>query len=557
MRQAALGNCAAVAVLAWLAVACGATDGPRTGGQTNWLRACESDAQCGSGLTCLCGACTKVCEASDASCAALPGASCVTADDSGAIAVCGGALPPVAGLCLPRCGADECARGTACIAGVCAPLGEPSVVVAVDSAVRHQTLVGLGAGIAYLSDEIAQHPAQAALFDTMFAESGFDMLRLMNRYGEGDGSELASAVEIVNAATARNGAPPTLLLSSSSPPAALKASGSAVCSGNPDTCTLATLADGTFDYAGFATHWRASLDAYAAAGLTPDYISIQNDPDWVPPAASSINACRFLPAEGTATVTVNGAEVEVEYPGYNEALATVLGALADLPSRPQIAAPETVGVESTVTFASELDLTSVGAVAHHMYGTDPFALNRDALLALNDFGAQHGLPIFQTEMQGEGLETAILVHGALETIGASVYLQNDYASSAYLLTENPNALIALGETDYTVQDPYHALRHYAHDTAPGWVRVGATADAASVLVTAWLSPTEDALTVVLVNPESASVVAALPLGAVLSSSRVTRTVFTGIERSAELGELPAGGIITLPGQSVVTVAVQW
>ncbi len=544
------------AVLGLLVAACSPERGPQTGSQTNWLRACQGDAECGD-LKCLCGVCTATCDA-EADCADhLTGASCVPAEDAGAIALCGGCAPSHPGFCLPRCEAQECADGTACVAGVCTPLHESTASVTVDSSARYQTLVGFGAGTVWLTDEIVEHPAASALYDAMFAESGFDIIRLFNRYDDYGTSDLTTSVAIMSAATERLGAPPTFLLTSTSPPAALKASGDEACSGNPDTCTLAQLADGTFDYPGLASHWRGVVEAYAAAGIEPDYISIQNDPDWVTPASANLDACRFLATEGTETVDVDDTDVEVEYPGYAEALAAVLEALADLPSVPRITAPDTVGVESTVSFASELDLGSIDAIAHHMYGTDPNAIDRDALLALNDLGQQSGLPIFQTEMQAEGLETAILMHEALSTIGASVYLQNDFAVSAFLPAPNPTALIALTETDFTIQDPYYAMAHFARDTDPGWVRVAASSDAEDLLATAWLSPQEDALTVVLVNAGPTESVVELGFGdAAPTASRVTRTVFRGVERTAELGELPPQGVITVPGNAIVTVAIE-
>jgi glucuronoarabinoxylan endo-1,4-beta-xylanase len=546
---------ALAAVLSLLLAGCDPSSGPQTGGQTNWLRTCQSDTECGD-LQCLCGACTASCDA-EADCAKLTGASCVPAEDAGAIALCGGCHPSTPGLCLPRCDDGACADGTACVAGVCSPLREPTVLVTVDSSGQYQTLVGFGAGTVWVTDEIVQHPAAAALYDAMFAESGFDVIRLLNRYDDYGTSDLTSSVQIMSAATERLGTRPTMLLTSSSPPGALKASGDEVCSGNSDTCTLAQLTDGSFDYPGFASHWQATLEAYGAAGIEPDYISIQNDPDWVPPASDNIDGCRFLPTEGTATVNVDGTEVEVEYPGYFEALAAVTEALAELPSVPLIAAPDTVGVESTVSFASQLDLGSIDAIGHHMYGTEPTAVDRDALLALNDLGQQSGLPVFQTEMQAEGLETAILMHEALSTIGASVYLQNDFAASAFGRIPNPAALIALTETDFTIQDPYYAMVHFARDTDPGWVRVDATSDAEELLATAWLSPEENALTVVLVNPAPTEVVVELALDEPAPiASHVTRTVFSGIERSAELDALAPEGIVTLPGKAIVTVAFQ-
>ncbi len=61
------------AILGLLVGACGTAGGPRVGSQTNWLRACQTDAECGE-LDCLCGACTRSCD-TDTSCADLPDAS--------------------------------------------------------------------------------------------------------------------------------------------------------------------------------------------------------------------------------------------------------------------------------------------------------------------------------------------------------------------------------------------------------------------------------------------------------------------------------------------------
>lgn len=535
-----------------LALACGPQ---ATGTQTNWLRGCITDADCASHLQCFCGACTRPCQADDSACADLPGAACVAASEPGAVALCSGKAPSTAGLCLPGCDDGVCAAGTACVAGVCAPLHEATAVVTVDASVRLQALVGFGAGTGWLTDEIAQHPAGAALYDAMFADSGYDALRLFNRYDDFGTTDLTSTVDLMSAAAERLGSPPTLLLTSTSPPAALKANGSELCSGNPDTCTLARLADGSFDYAGLAGHWRAVVEAYAAAGIEPDYISIQNDPDWVPPAATETDACRFLPIEGTTTVALNGADVQVEYPGYTEATAAVASALAELQSAPLIAAPDALGVESALSFAAELDLAGVDALAHHMLATDAGASDRDLLLGLGELGQRAGLPVFQTEGQADGLGTALFVHESLTAAGASLYLQNDFAASAFL-DANPSALIALGAADFTLQDPYHALRHYAHDTDPGWVRIGASSELERVLATAWTSPDERRLTVVLVNPDATDVDVELALGDTqFATSRVTRTAFAGDERSADLGALPANRVVTVVGSGIVTVAL--
>lgn len=548
------GARAAVALVLAALAGCG---GPQTGTQTNWLRACQTDEQCGASLRCHCGACTLPCDENGSACADLAGAACVSASDAGAVALCDGHVPPTTGLCLPRCTEADCPTGSACVAGVCAPLREGTEVVTVDPSARHQTLVGLGAGTVWLTDEIANHPAASALFDAMFADSGLEVVRLFNRYDDYGTSDLSTSVAIMSAATERLGAPPTLLLTSTSPPAALKANGSELCQGNPDTCTLAKLADGRFDYAGFADHWRAVVEAYAAAGIEPDFISIQNDPEWVPPAEYETDACRFLATEGTTTLDVDGTEVQVEYPGYRNALAAVKVALAELASPPLTTGPDTRTVEGALSFAAQDDPASIDVIAHHLYETEPLAVDRDPLLALKEIGERTDRPIFQTEAQAEGLGTAILMVETLSTLGASMYLQNDFAVSAQLGIPNPTALIALTETGFDLQDPYHAMRHFARDTAPGWVRIDVGSDPGSVLGTAWSSPGADAITVVLVNPDATAAAVELVFDEEPSSARVTRTVFPGVERSQELGALPPNGVVALPGEAIVTVAARW
>ncbi len=551
MSTATLGGRLPVLLLSLALAACGTSGGPQTGGLTNWMRTCEKDADCGD-LSCVCGACTRPCRTQ---CADLPDASCVAADDAGAVALCGGDEPTSAGICLQTCEPGECPASTTCVAGVCSPLGEPNAHVTVVPSTQHQSLVGFGASLAYMEDNIVAHPSRAALYDAMFVDLGLDVVRLRNRY-DGDPAELAAPSEILAAATNRLGRPPTTLMVSASPPAEVKANGSRECTGNPDTCTLATLADGTFDYAGMAAYWRESLDAYADAGVFPDYISIQNNPNWVPPASERPQeACRFLPTEGSTMVDVDNVTEEVTYPGYAEALAAVVDALDGLDSVPAIAAPSVTGFRQLSDYLPALDLAQIDAIAHHMYGTDPAAVDTAALEELGQLARENERPLFQTEMQADGFETAVLMHHVLNDEGAAVYLQNDIVGAPAPI----GTLIALQSDSFTVQAPYHAMRHFAHRTDPGWVRVDASSDLETLLATAWLSPDRDALTMVFVNSATDAVTVQLDVDSTdnnpLDNSEVTRTSFDGVERSASLGELSAARILTLPGRAIVTVAL--
>ena len=550
-----LGIRVTVVVLGAMLAACGnPTEGPQTGSQTNWLTACDSNADCGD-LRCWCGTCTKSCD-DVASCTDLPDAACVPAEDVRAVALCAGSCPTTPGLCLLPCPSDGCGSGMSCVAGVCAPMPEPTVQVSVDDTERFQTFVGIGAGIAYVLDQIVQHPAKEALFDTVFAESGLTVLRLRNRYGQTD-QDLASTSEIVTAARERLEVTPTIVLNSASPPGALKANGSNWCEGNPDTCTLATLADGTFDYAGLANHWRASLDEYALAGIEPDYISIQNNPDWVPPTGESNEACRLLPAEGSATVTTDAGDIQVDYPGYAEALDAVLGQLAGLASVPGIIAPETTGFLEVADYVAALDLANVDAIAHHLYQTDLDNLDLAALAELGDLGEQNQRPLFQSETYADPLTTAVLMHAALAVEGAAMYVHNGFVALADRPEPDQASLATLTEDDFVIGDVYHVMRHYSGHIAPEWVRVAADSDTEELLASAWASPAEDALVVVLTNPGETESAVQIDLGQMdPSATEVSRTVLGGIERAAALGALPSEGIITVPAESMVTVTIQ-
>ena len=525
---------------------------PLTGSQTNWIKACEVSADCGA-LSCICSTFTRPCD-DDAGCADLEGASCVPAVEDGAVAVCGGERFPSAGLCLARCDGDSCGDGLACIAGVCSGSVDATVEVSVDLGVRFQTLVGFGASIAYAEDAITGHPEKEALFDLMFEDLGVDIVRMRNRFDGDNQAELEAMAEILAAAADRLGHAPTTLITEGSPPAELKANGARVCDGNAD-CTLAQLPSGEFDYAGLANHWRTSLEAHAAVGITIDYLSVQNNPNWLPPESEPTDACHFLPVEGTETVLVDGTETEVPYAGFAEALAATLAAIGDLPTVPKIIAPEVTGPAALEEYVSALEPSDIGALGYHLYDVDPSAIDRDALASVGALGQDLELPVFQTEMQADGFSTALLMQAALTDGGASTYLQNDFVGTAE--GSNPNALISLDADSFEAESTFHAMRHFTRFTDPGWVRVEAAVDAEEVLASAWLSEDESELSIVLVNAAATEQSVRLELGSEeFSSSEVTRTAFDGVERSVTLGPLPASALLDLPAHAMVTVAFE-
>ncbi len=540
---------------AFLAVTSCGGGSPQVGSQTNWLRACDTSADCGK-LTCVCGVCTSTCT-EDADCSGLGKAECASPSNDGAIAACGGKKPS-SGMCMVSCDGDAaCPAGSLCVAGACAPAVEASAEVTIDPSASHQTLIGFGASLAYGEDTIVAHPEKAALFDAMFSESGFDVVRFGNRYAVDPEDDLQVPAEIIAAAETRLGRMPTLFMTSGSPPDALKANGDRYCANGDATCTLVRDAGGGFDYAGFAEYWRASLEAYEAAGIHPDYVSLQNNTDWIPSDEGGAEACRFLPEEGTGSVrNADGDLVQGEYPGFDQALAAVLDATSSLGKSYAFTAAEAGSAIMVPGYANTLAPATYGAFAFHLYLTDPRDVDIELLERVRSLGEGVDKPIIQSEMVANGLDTAILAQYALTVAGASAYLQASFVGSD--ADEESGTLISVAAESFETLPAYHALAHFARSTDPGWLRVDAASDSNELLSSAWLSPDENALTIVLVNSGDTTINAQVsvpePFSELLASAVVTRTTFDGVERSSELGVLSSDRIVRLPGHAIATVA---
>ena len=102
-----------------LLAACGdPPSSPTVGSNTNWLKACDSNEQCGLATACHCGACTAECT-TDADCTALAGARCAVQTEPATWTACQTVQPTVTGICLPRCEPGGCADGQVCVGGAC------------------------------------------------------------------------------------------------------------------------------------------------------------------------------------------------------------------------------------------------------------------------------------------------------------------------------------------------------------------------------------------------------------------------------------------------------
>lgn len=424
--------------------------------------------------------------------------------------------------------------------------------VQVDLEQRFQTLEGFGASVGWHQDRIAG-AVPDGLYEFLFPELGLDIIRFRNRFERTDKTDerLQQEVTIYQRGTEALGYPPRLLLSSWSPPGRYKANGREKCQSNPD-CTLKK-ENGQFVYGGFAEWWKRSIEHYRSIGLSPYWVSIQNEPDFVPP---DWEGCKFTATE------------EAEYPGYGKALAAVHSAIQTLADPPRLLGPEVLGIhyERVQKYLAGMDVNLVAGVNHHIYergndgvwdwrdpGPDSFLDEMQAVRETTD------KPTFQTEFNTDedrgvdgGFETAWLIHHSLVTQGAAAFLYWE------LIWPNNKGLVAMKGLTPAPRDHYYSVRHFARYTDPGYVRVAAEASGDGLLASAYVAPDAQRLTVVLLNTSQVAMDARVQpgsFGGQQTLAFVTSYRPGASRRWSELGAL-RDGELRLPARSVATVVFE-
>lgn len=414
---------------------------------------------------------------------------------------------------------------------------------------RFQVLEGFGAATAWFQDRIVGKTPDG-LYEMLFSELGLDILRLRNRYerSEPGDRDTKAEKEIVERATKVLGHPPRILMTSWSPPAALKADGRERCRSN-ETCTLKKK-DGTFPYDEFGQYWRKSLEFYETLGIVPEFVSLQNEPDFIPP---DWEGCRFDPSENA------------KYPGYDRALAATHREVSKLKHPPKLLGAETLGVHysKALNYQSVLDQKLLYGMAHHLYerGTDgvwdwKYPGPPSFVDELSSIAEGTKLPIFQTEFATDedkgkegGFETAWLIHYSMVDESAVAFVYWD------LIWNGAGGLVGMNGRTPKVRDQYYSVRHFARYTDPGYQRLAADTDKKDLLVSAWIAPDEKQLTVVALNTGSAPLNVAFESGGFgESESKLFRTTYRpgNSQRWAALGAAAPGAPVRMPSRSVIT-----
>ena len=210
-----------------------------------------------------------------------------------------------------------------------------SIKITVDPSTTYQEMVGFGGALTWYCDRVTSSAKKNEILDKMVNDLGADIIRLKNWYYPAnyptnktpDQMEVSwfkqsfdATNELYDLIKTRN-SNTQVLLSSWGPPSVLKDNN------NLNEGTLKK-EGGKFVYDQFATYWEDILDHIS---FTPDYLSMQNEPNYTNPGWET---CMWSSSE-TATL-----------PGYANAIDTLYQRIKDRTDLPVIIGPESANLSS-------------------------------------------------------------------------------------------------------------------------------------------------------------------------------------------------------------------
>ena len=396
--------------------------------------------------------------------------------------------------------------------------------VTVNPSSTAQKVTGFGGASVYYQSWIKNLPAadQEALFDTAFTGLNISLLRVGNWYQDEDITKVQDDIDIVKAAKTRLGDHMKIQMSSWSAPAKLKPSnslnGKDGHSKSDKTLKKANGdAYGAYAYTDFANWWKKSLEAYKAAGISPDYVSIQNEPDM----EATYEETLFEPTETN------------EIAGYKEALNAVYDAVK---GQTKLIGPEPLGIgySNFEKYAKALDASKLDGYSYHLYhagdGNDNSGNNyldpenfRKPMKAIADVYGKGDKPIIMTEfcpMLDEPRETDMLGLAQIMQIGftdgrLSGYIawQLFWGYHTQMIGVCPGAgwdldgsgKYVCDEAGFKIFPEYHAMRHFSKFVNPGASVIASSTAEANLKTVAFLSANGDSISTILINTGSTAI----------------------------------------------------
>ncbi|MBN1764661.1 MAG: cellulase family glycosylhydrolase, partial [Sedimentisphaerales bacterium] len=411
----------------------------------------------------------------------------------------------------------------------------------VDVTTRHQMIEGFGAAGAWYESWLTDHPLKTEIYDTLFGQLGLDIYRIRNVYDQSSNDYMSRSAQIIAAGEESLGRPLKVMISCWSPPAYLKSNDSL------NRGTLKKDDNGDYMYDELADWWADSLDAWRGTyGIDADYFNIQNEPDWV----ADWDTCEY---SGSETDTLAG---------YNQAFEAVWQEVNSRmgSSMPKMLAAEAAGIPNSAEYLDNLiDTSHVYGYSHHLYNINSGAYPDGYNNAMAEFSEKYGdRPLFQTEYEAstdswpDAMNLALLLHNSLTVEGVSGYLYWDlfWGGSGGLVTlDNPWS----GDPNFTINSDYYGFKHYSAFIHSGWQRVDTTVDTYNPRISAYISPDNQQLSVILINTDAGNDID-FDLsfdGVDIDEGNIYRTSQT--ENCVLVGSFDTENTLTLPAYSITTL----
>jgi O-glycosyl hydrolase len=297
--------------------------------------------------------------------------------------------------------------------------------------------------------------------------------------------------------------------------------------------------------------WVESLAAYKEAGIEVDYVSIQNEPDYL----ASWDSCQLEPTE-TAGIAGYDAAFEAVWQKLNSEMGSDM---------PKMIGPESSGLGRAGEYIDELeDKSHIYGYSHHLYncsgdgdnipgcGADPDRYISDMDFFKMEYG---GKPLMQTEFEHEpgtledAINTAITLHNSLTVEGVTAYLYWE------LFWGPGTGMVSLNDPDtYSITPTYYAFKNYSAFVDSGWQRVDASTDSSYLKVSAYISPDGDKMSVVIINTAKSEISLETSFkGFSVSKGEVYRTSET--EECDNVGGYDKVKPLKLPAKSITTLTL--
>lgn len=399
----------------------------------------------------------------------------------------------------------SCGRETAAVEDTKPVLVADSVTITVDLSKKKQKMIGFGGALTWYSNWLTGHSKVNEISDLMFEDLGIDIIRLKTWYypdgypankgvsnmSSNGNNDYAKAHwdatnQLYKLAMERN---PNIkiLLSSWGPPASLKRNGKL------QEGTLKKDTNG-FVYDQFAEYWN---DILQYTPFNPHYISIQNEPTY---ANSGWTSCQWAFSETSVL------------PGYNTALNKVYNKIKTRSHVPAMLGPESQDILTYSSFVNVLkDNPNCAAFAWHPYNINSTTEASDITASLKNVGNFSTKPNIMTEFSDNlsWFGTALFIQEALIHANTSAYIYWKFMWATPASGEDA-AMISTGSSPtsaYQVTPYYHLIKHFAKNIDAGYYRVEtttATTPASTLVTSAFVSPDENKVTIIVVNNGTSS-----------------------------------------------------